>query len=103
MGAPVLHDISTGGLAVALSEICIASAVGAEIHNDDWRKLFSEDPHRFLVVAPTGLGVRDIADEEGLPIQQLGTMGGEVIRLGRAQVSLAAASTAFENALRGQS
>ena len=40
-GAPVLHDISTGGLAVALAEICIASGIGADISYDDWRSLFS--------------------------------------------------------------
>lgn len=49
--APVLHDISDGGLAVALAEICIASGVGAAV---EVSQPFSEDPHRFLVVAEPG-------------------------------------------------
>ena len=48
---PVLHDISDGGAAVALSEICIASGVGAEVTLEN---PFSEDPHRFLAVFEPG-------------------------------------------------
>jgi phosphoribosylformylglycinamidine synthase II len=49
--APVLHDISDGGLAVALAEICIASGVGATVTAEH---PFSEDPHRFVAVADPG-------------------------------------------------
>ncbi|HEX6301645.1 MAG TPA: phosphoribosylformylglycinamidine synthase subunit PurL [Acidimicrobiia bacterium] len=48
---PVLHDISDGGLAVALAEICIASGFGARVETQN---PFSEDPHRLLVVAEPG-------------------------------------------------
>jgi phosphoribosylformylglycinamidine synthase len=47
---PVLHDVSSGGLMVALAEICIGSDVGAELWVEDDARLFSEDPHRFVVV-----------------------------------------------------
>ena len=47
---PVLQDISSGGWAVALAEICIASGIGATVEYQDWRHLWSEDPHRFLAV-----------------------------------------------------
>ena len=39
--APALHDVSAGGLAMALAEVAIASAVGATIRYTDWRHLFS--------------------------------------------------------------
>jgi phosphoribosylformylglycinamidine synthase len=51
---PVLHDVSDGGLAVAVAEVCIASRVGAEIDVDDADLLFSEDPHRVIAVFNTG-------------------------------------------------
>ncbi len=47
---PVLHDISDGGLAVGLAEICIASQIGAVVDSTSIQLLFSEDPHRLLVV-----------------------------------------------------
>jgi phosphoribosylformylglycinamidine synthase len=87
-GAPVLHDISAGGLAVALAEICIHSEVGAEISYSDWRHLFSEDPHRLLIAAPTNLEVEAIAREEGVPVQRIGSFGGSHLRLGRAELPL---------------
>ena len=68
---PVLHDISDGGLAVALAEICIASGVGATVET---AHPFSEDPHRFLAVAPKG-----IIDESGGLGRRIGVVGGDAI------------------------
>ncbi len=96
-GAPVLHDISTGGLAVALAEICIASGIGADISYDDWRSLFSEDPHRLLLVAPASLDVSEVARDEGVPIRKLGAMGGSVFRLGRSELNLATMSDVYKS------
>jgi phosphoribosylformylglycinamidine synthase subunit PurL len=63
--APVVHDVSAGGLAVAVAEICIASGTGASLDPCDWRLLFSESPHRVLVAAtgtsPTPSGCRSAA------------------------------------------
>ena len=73
--SPVLHDISDGGLAVALAEICISSAVGAVL--DAPVDLFSEDPHRFILVCdPGSVGLpKDIA-------RRIGSMEGTALRLG---------------------
>jgi phosphoribosylformylglycinamidine synthase len=54
------HDISEGGLAVALAEMCIASQLGASIdalpHADLATALFSESAGRLLVeIAPDDL------------------------------------------------
>jgi len=51
---PVLHDISDGGLAVAVAEICIASGLGAVVDDRAADLLFSEDPHRFVAVFEPG-------------------------------------------------
>jgi phosphoribosylformylglycinamidine synthase len=70
---PVLHDISDGGLAVALAEICIASRIGATVET---AHPFSEDPHRFLAVAPAGY-----VDVPGKLGRRIGTIGGEIIAI----------------------
>jgi phosphoribosylformylglycinamidine synthase len=78
--APVLHDISDGGLAVALAEICIAAGVGATIVDIDTDLLFSEDPHRFVAVFEPG--AVELPDGIG---RKVGTMGGQTLTLGRAE------------------
>ncbi|MPZ51654.1 MAG: phosphoribosylformylglycinamidine synthase subunit PurL [Acidimicrobiia bacterium] len=79
----VLHDVSDGGAAVAVSEIAIASDVGMEVQYRDWRHLFCEDPHRLVaVVEPeqvTNL-VRH-AEELGVPAERIGGVGGRSITL----------------------
>jgi len=69
--APVLHDVSDGGAAVAITEICIACGVGATIRSEH---PFNEDPHRFLVVARPG----SVDLPAGLS-RLIGMMGGDDI------------------------
>jgi len=88
---PVLHDISDGGAAVAITEICIASKVGASF---DLEHPFSEDPHRFIAVCAPG-GV----DLPGDVARRIGTMTGDSIVVGRSQVPLADADLAWRNAI----
>ena len=77
-GAPVLHDVSHGGLGVAIAEICIRSSLGAELTVDDWPELFDESPHRFLAVVPEGFGI-DIGD---VSYRNIGVIGGSRIDFG---------------------
>ena len=77
---PVLHDISDGGLAVAVAEICIAAGVGATIVDSDTDLLFTEDPHRFVAVFEPGSV--DLPDGIG---RRVGTMGGETLILGQSE------------------
>ena len=55
----VLHDVSKGGLAVAIAEICIASNVGVELDAMAPAKWFSEDPHRLIAVGDANLVMPD--------------------------------------------
>ncbi|MGH8924342.1 MAG: phosphoribosylformylglycinamidine synthase subunit PurL [Acidimicrobiia bacterium] len=104
-GVPVLHDISMGGLAMAIAEICIASRVGATVTYSDWRFLFSEDPHRFLAVVPASQDdlIRKTGSELGVPFTRIGSTGGDAIVFDRggvrAAVDLAVASAAWRKAL----
>ena len=89
----VLHDVSKGGLAVAIAEICIASNVGVELDAMAPAQWFSEDPHRLIVVGdanhvlPYGLATR------------IGTIRGDRIRLGQTAVSLPAAAHTWHTAI----
>jgi phosphoribosylformylglycinamidine synthase len=89
--APVLHDISDGGMAVALAEICIASGVGANVEHEH---PFSEDPHRFLVAAEPGTLQlpEDIA-------RRIGTVVGDQIEINGQGVPLDQASAAWHEAI----
>ena len=89
--APVLHDVSDGGLAVALAEICIASGVGATVTVEN---PFNEDPHRFLVVAAPG--VLDLPDDFA---RLIGTMGGDIITIEGAVIELESAASRWREAL----
>jgi phosphoribosylformylglycinamidine synthase len=93
---PTLHDISDGGLAVAIAEICIASGVGARVLFDDLRRLFTEDPHRFLIVMAPGT-----TKLPGDFARRVGTVEGTTITFGkdRASVSLDEARKAFGQAI----
>ena len=85
--APVLHDVSDGGLAVAVAEVAIASGVGVTVEADE---PFSEDPHRFLVVAEPGLV------EVG---RRIGVVGGDEIVINGSAVALKEAATAYLGAI----
>ena len=111
------HDVSDGGLAIALAECCAATddaeaMVGAEITLPDGEPLaaalFGEAPSR-IVVAAHPAGVAEIerwAKERGSRVRALGTTGGGrlVLRRGGAMVvdvTLAAVREARERCLEG--
>ncbi len=106
---PVMHDISDGGAAVTISEICIASDVGAHLQYSSWIGLFAEAPHRFLAaIAPENVtAVHEIADRLGVPVSELGEFGGDRISFdnpaaGATSVSVAKAAAAWRGAIRSR-
>lgn len=86
-----VHDVSDGGLAIALAEYAIASGVGAAIDLDPgsgrldaaW---FGEGPSRVvLAVAPARVsGVLRMAWDKGIAATELGRAGGDRLVLGDA-------------------
>lgn len=103
--SPALHDVSDGGLSVAVAEICIASGLGVTATFGDWRSLFSEDPHRFIAAIPSQHAdrVAEIAADAGLPAMRLGIFGGNQISFERngslASVDLEIATTTYRTAI----
>ena len=103
--SPCLHDVSDGGLAVAVAEIAIASGVGVTFEYADWRHLFSEDPHRFVFVAdPAHRGrIEELGAACRATLTRIGEVGGEAIVFTRGTrtdaVDLDEATTTYRRAL----
>ncbi len=77
-----LHDLSDGGLALALAEMTVTSGIGFRVGGSaaaDHRHLFSEAPSRVVAcVAPDRVAeVVASADRAGVPCVILGEAGGE--------------------------
>jgi len=96
------HDVSDGGLAVALAESAIAGGIGCEANVEHLRErgaqpaeaLFGEGPGGFVVS-----GEPAVLEELGATL--LGKVGGEMIEIGAGDhslsVSLAEAASAFNS------
>jgi phosphoribosylformylglycinamidine synthase II len=107
-GLPAIHDVSTGGTAIAVAEMCMASGVGATVAYTDWRHLFCEDPHRFLVAAAPEQSrtVESIANDIGIPAGRIGIFGGTEIAFDRrgvrAALDLEVATASWQNAIESR-
>ncbi|MBP2549383.1 phosphoribosylformylglycinamidine synthase [Neorhizobium galegae] len=80
------HDLSSGGLALALAEMAMASQKGARLSLSDCRGLphallFGEDQARYVIAVPADLAnfVRASAESAGVPFRTLGPVGGEAL------------------------
>jgi len=104
------HDISGGGLAVALAECCFSpyAAIGAQLKIDRYqgRKdglLFAETGARYIVScdAMREAEIRALADRGGIPIMAGGIVGGDSIDIcDYAVLDLAGAYELWQNGLR---
>jgi phosphoribosylformylglycinamidine synthase II len=77
------HDLSDGGLLVALAEMAMAGGVGVDLQTDDLSPgaLFGEDQGRYLLATNDPHGVLKAAAEAGVPAQQIGQSGGDALTL----------------------
>jgi phosphoribosylformylglycinamidine synthase len=89
-----VHDCSTGGLGVALSEMALSREIGAQIDLsqipspeglNDFEKLFSESHGRFIIT------VKEEAADEILgkiksPVAIIGTVGGDSLILNQSTI-----------------
>jgi phosphoribosylformylglycinamidine synthase subunit PurL len=83
-----VHDISDGGLAVALAEMTIAGAIGASIELPaslpEHGFLFGEDQARYLLTAglESAEAIMGAAQRAGVSCEIIGVTGGEALTLG---------------------
>ena len=85
-GAPgpvrAVHDVSGGGLAVALGEMAAESALGCQVDVTGASALFAEAPSRFVVASDQPDALCALATAAGVEATVLGRAGGERFVLG---------------------
>jgi len=102
--ATAVHDLSDGGLLIALAEMAMASGIGAKllaaptslVSQAYW---FGEDQARYLVTVPETEAGRVLAKMRGceVPCVRIGTTGGDAIAVvGEAPVSIESLRTSHE-------
>lgn len=100
-----VHDISDGGLAVAVAEMAVMSGTGCRLTvASGYEDLFGEGPSRVVVSVPPAhlKTVLDQALAAGVPSSELGSGGGDRIVLGDlVDVSVAEATAAWKGAMSG--
>ena len=80
------HDLSDGGLLVAIAEMALAGGVGAELcaPSTDLPPLawwFGEDQARYLVATPSAEALVSAAGHAGVPVCVIGRTGGTVLTM----------------------
>ncbi len=98
-----VHDVSDGGLGVALAEMAIAGGVGCRVGGiGDHRGLFGERPSRVVLSVPPGSAeaVRTAARDAKVAVVELGRAGGDrLVVEGLLDVGVADAATAARRVL----
>jgi len=71
-----VHDVSDGGLLVALAEMAMASGIGCQLEEiGDHFTAFGEDQGRYVVTS----AVADTIQAAGIPMTRIGTTGGTAV------------------------
>lgn len=72
-----VHDVSDGGLLVAVTEMALASDMGCTLEQiGDQMTAFGEDQARYVVTS----AVADTIQAAGIPMTRIGTVGGNSVR-----------------------
>ncbi|HSJ41593.1 MAG TPA: AIR synthase related protein, partial [Xanthobacteraceae bacterium] len=103
--ATAVHDVSDGGLLIALAEMAMAGKIGAQllaapssiVPHAYW---FGEDQARYIVTVPAADAGLVLAKMKGagVPCARIGTTGGDAIAVaGEAEVAVNSLNKAFES------
>src|SRR5262249_12636193 len=122
--ATAVHDVSDGGLAVAVAEMAIAAGIGADLQEALDRRSggeantgvpgapalarpafwFGEDQARYVLTVPESdaAAVLELAGVNGVPARRIGTTGGRALTLPTQRpILVTRLSERFENWLPG--
>jgi phosphoribosylformylglycinamidine synthase len=97
-----VHDVSDGGLLVALAEMAMAGGIGAELEAAPFAAhafWFGEEQARYVVTTPAAgvPGIMARAHSAGVPVRRLGTTGGNALTpKGDGSILVAKLREAFE-------
>ena len=85
------HDLSDGGLLVAVTEMALAGNIGCKLKGvAGHAQLFGEDQGRYVVTAKDAGAVDAAARAAGVSVQRIGVTGGGDVTLGGDAIGLAA-------------
>jgi phosphoribosylformylglycinamidine synthase II len=91
------HDISDGGLLVALAEMAMAGGIGAALDLPaETGLLFGEDQARYIIATATPEAIEAKAGAASVPIRRLGITGGDALTLAGDSIAVAALKDAHE-------
>ncbi|MHB8263077.1 MAG: phosphoribosylformylglycinamidine synthase subunit PurL [Acidimicrobiales bacterium] len=77
-----VHDVSEGGIGVALAELCAWSGMGVTVEGiSNHAELFSESASRVLVCTDDPETLMREADRNGIPVAVIGVAGGKRITI----------------------
>jgi phosphoribosylformylglycinamidine synthase len=96
------HDVSDGGLLVALAEMAMASGIGAVLETSSalaahafW---FGEDQGRYVVTGKHADLIAERAKAAGVPLTRLGATGGKILAIaGERPIAVAQLKESFES------
>jgi len=88
-----VHDISDGGLLVAVAEMALAAGIGAELSPMNTAFAFNETQSRYLVTYPADKPL----NRKDVPFVNIGKVGGSAISVNGASVSLSELRAAHES------
>ena len=91
-----VHDVSDGGLLVALAEMALAGGIGAQVDAMTSEFAFNESQARYLVTVAPGVEL----DRAKVPFERIGTTGGDALVVGAQSVSLSALREASDSFFR---
>jgi phosphoribosylformylglycinamidine synthase len=91
-----VHDISDGGLLVALAEMALAGGLGAEVDAMTSEFAFNESQGRYLVTVAPGAEL----DRSEVPFERIGMTGGDALVIGEQRVALSALREASDSFFR---
>ena len=95
-----VHDVSAGGLGVALAEMAAGSGAGGTLTVDGPAELFTEVPSRFVVATADPDALCAEAAAAGVPCAVLGRVGGErFVVSGLVDVAVSALREAYDGSL----
>ncbi|MGP1353279.1 MAG: phosphoribosylformylglycinamidine synthase subunit PurL [Parasphingopyxis sp.] len=80
-----VHDISDGGLLVAVAEMALAGNLGVELDPMNTEFAFNETQARYLVTYPADAPL----DRDAVPFTKIGTVGGDAVCVNGTDIPLA--------------
>ncbi|MEC7629466.1 MAG: phosphoribosylformylglycinamidine synthase subunit PurL [Pseudomonadota bacterium] len=94
-----VHDVSDGGLLVALGEMCLPHNLGCHIEDDNTAGFwFGEDQGRYVIVGADADKILAQANASGLALNYLGKTGGSELTIAkRIHISVKELRTIHEN------